>query len=110
MATAVARVAPDLPICVIALIDKALAWDRRNRFESAKAMQAAVREALASVESGKALDGRDANVSRSRAPSSGPVDSEGRPPTVRPPAHSHAASVEALVPADDARVTEVRNP
>ena len=38
-APSVARIAPDLPLEVIALIDKALAWDRRNRFDSAEAMR-----------------------------------------------------------------------
>ena len=42
----VARTASDLPVEVIALIDKSLAWDRRNRFESAGAMQTAIRAAL----------------------------------------------------------------
>jgi len=40
----VARIAPDLPIELIALIDKALAWDRRNRHSDARDMQTAIRE------------------------------------------------------------------
>src|SRR6185312_12937049 len=43
-AASVARIAPSLPIDVIALVDKALAWDRRNRFADAREMQAAVRD------------------------------------------------------------------
>ncbi len=42
----VARLAPNLPIDVIALTDKSLQWDRRNRFADAREMQAAVLEAL----------------------------------------------------------------
>ncbi|MFO0679881.1 MAG: serine/threonine-protein kinase [Polyangiaceae bacterium] len=42
----VARLAPDIPVEVVALIDKALAWDRRSRFESARDMQNAVRAIL----------------------------------------------------------------
>jgi predicted Ser/Thr protein kinase len=38
-APSVARIASDLPTEVISLIDKALAWDRRNRFESAEVMR-----------------------------------------------------------------------
>jgi len=38
-APSIARVAPDLPIEVIGLVDKALAWDKRNRFENAEAMR-----------------------------------------------------------------------
>ena len=42
----VARIAPDLPIELIGLIDKALAWDRRNRHNDAREMQTAVRDLL----------------------------------------------------------------
>jgi len=42
----VARLAPELPVEVVALIDRALAWDRRNRFADAREMQAAVRAIL----------------------------------------------------------------
>ena len=38
-APSLARVAPDLPTEVISLVDKALAWDRRNRFEDAGQMR-----------------------------------------------------------------------
>ena len=38
-APSLARVAPDLPVEMIALVDKALAWDPRNRFDSAKIMR-----------------------------------------------------------------------
>ncbi|MFO0546957.1 MAG: protein kinase [Polyangiaceae bacterium] len=38
-APSLARIAPDLPVEVIALVDKALAWDPRNRFESAAVMR-----------------------------------------------------------------------
>ena len=46
----VARVDPNLPIEVIKLIDKALAWDRRNRYDDALAMREAVLETLALLE------------------------------------------------------------
>ena len=38
-APSIARVASDLPVEVISLVDKALAWDRRNRFESCEVMR-----------------------------------------------------------------------
>ena len=41
-AQSVVRVAPQLPIDLIKAIDKSLAWDRRNRFEDARAMQSAL--------------------------------------------------------------------
>jgi eukaryotic-like serine/threonine-protein kinase len=45
----VARIAPDLPVDLVALIDKSLAWDRRNRYGDAREMQQAVRSLLQSV-------------------------------------------------------------
>jgi eukaryotic-like serine/threonine-protein kinase len=50
----IARLGPNLPLPIIALVDKALAWDRRNRFDDARQMQVAVREALASISGGGA--------------------------------------------------------
>jgi len=41
-APSLARVAPETPVEVIALVDKALAWDRRNRFNDAQEMRAEV--------------------------------------------------------------------
>jgi len=38
-APSLARVAPTLPVDVISLVDRSLAWDPRNRFETAAAMQ-----------------------------------------------------------------------
>jgi eukaryotic-like serine/threonine-protein kinase len=38
-APSLARIAPDLPVEVISLVDKALAWDQRNRFETAAIMR-----------------------------------------------------------------------
>jgi eukaryotic-like serine/threonine-protein kinase len=46
----VSRIAPDLPLNLIALIDKSLAWDRRNRHGDAREMQTAVRDLLAELE------------------------------------------------------------
>jgi hypothetical protein len=45
----VARIAPELPIELIGLIDKSLAWDRRNRHADAREMQSAVRDVLRAV-------------------------------------------------------------
>jgi len=45
----VARIAPDLPVDVIRLIDKSLCWDRRNRHADAKVMQADLRKVLAGL-------------------------------------------------------------
>ena len=42
----VARIASNLPIEIIQIVDKSLQWDRRNRYADAREMQAAVTEAL----------------------------------------------------------------
>ncbi len=44
----VARLAPNLPIELIKVIDKSLAWDRRNRFQDAREMQKALLELMPS--------------------------------------------------------------
>src|SRR6202042_2540683 len=38
-APSLARVAPDLPVEVIGIVDKALAWDKRSRFDNATHMR-----------------------------------------------------------------------
>jgi serine/threonine protein kinase len=45
-APSLARVAPHLPVEVIALVDRALQWDRRKRFRSAAAMRDTCRELI----------------------------------------------------------------
>jgi hypothetical protein len=65
----VARIAPDLPIELITLIDKSLAWDRRNRYADAREMQQAVRDVYASVTgSAPAAEGGGAAPAGRRAP------------------------------------------
>jgi eukaryotic-like serine/threonine-protein kinase len=44
----VARLSPQLPIELIKVIDKSLAWDRRNRFQDAREMQRALLELMPS--------------------------------------------------------------
>ncbi len=53
----VARIASHLPIELIKAIDKSLAWDRRNRFQDAREMQAAILE-LMKAEGAPALPGK----------------------------------------------------
>ncbi len=102
----VARIDPSLPVEVIALIDKALAWDRRVRFADAKEMQTAVQNALATVGgvvSSQVLVGRTMDV------------------TERPPPKAPSTSASPLtdvtgldpsrkdVPEDDPRVLCLRD-
>jgi len=55
-APSLARIAPDLPVDLIALVDKALAWDRRNRFSDAQEMRAEVLRLLGRSEHMPASD------------------------------------------------------
>jgi hypothetical protein len=96
----VARLAPDLPVEMVALIDKALAWDRRNRYTDARDMQRAVRATMV------ALGGRDPGaavqapgVPAMRAQASSDL---GIPVEVEAPAADE-------LPADDPRVVELRD-
>jgi hypothetical protein len=44
----VARLAPQLPVELIKVVDKSLAWDRRNRFQDAREMQKALLDLMPS--------------------------------------------------------------
>ncbi|MCA9591789.1 MAG: protein kinase [Myxococcales bacterium] len=54
-APSVSRVAPDLPAEVVALVDRALSWDPRNRFQSADEMRDGIAEVLAALRGGTAV-------------------------------------------------------
>ena len=113
-AASVARLAPDLPLPVIALVDKALAWDRRNRFDDARQMQAAVRQAMA------CWDGLEADTAPDQGEptrTAAPKEEAGAPTARRPgvgaaapgsnaePARIHEAPA---VPESDPRVETAR--
>jgi predicted Ser/Thr protein kinase len=51
-APSIARVAPDLPVEIIALVDKALAWDMRQRWAGAAEMEQEVRSLLLTHQEG----------------------------------------------------------
>src|SRR5262249_54017320 len=124
-AASVARIAPNLPVDVVALVDKALAWDRRNRFTDARDMQQAVRDALAKVEpqgeekrrsSTPAPPPRPATVvprpsprttiAPAVAPTKKPTMAPGAMPT--PPAFAASAPEEAAAAENDPRVETAR--
>jgi serine/threonine protein kinase len=83
--TSVARIAPNLPIEVIQIIDKSLAWDRRNRYADAREMQAAVRAALTSqTQQGAQMSQAPAQQTGRRVAGRFPSVSQA-PPTEMPP-------------------------
>lgn len=52
-APSVANVAPDLPVEIVAFIDKALAYERNSRFADAATMRASMRALLAALQAGQ---------------------------------------------------------
>jgi len=81
----VARLAPHLPIELIKVIDKALAWDRRNRFQDAREMQRALLELMPS-QNVTALAGK---------PPPRPDEVVAPPPPTAPPAAAAAPAQQA---------------
>lgn len=102
----VARIAPDLPVEVISIIDKALAWDRRNRFDDARQMQGAVREAIARL-SGVPI-AAPVQVATAVAPEE--VEQlEELPEAVEAPQDNAALLAEEVADEDDPRVQQARD-
>lgn len=108
----VARLAPHLPIELIKCIDKALAWDRRNRFQDAREMQRGLIDLMPSQNVG-ALEARPpprphevvAQLAPAPAPPPKPVaaaaatDVRGAmPPVQQPPAQPVALSQQQPQP------------
>jgi len=89
----IARIAPDLPIDVIQLIDKSLQFDRRNRFADAREMQQALAAVLAALDGGRA-----APTARAQA-----TAADVRTTTPAP------AQIDVNVPEDDPRVGLARD-
>jgi len=95
----IARIAPDLPIEVIQLIDKSLQFDRRNRFADAHEMQLALADAIAALGGGRAAPA-------SRAPREAAPSTPSRAPS---PATPPPAPIEVEVPETDPRVGLARD-
>ncbi|MBS2014701.1 MAG: serine/threonine protein kinase [Deltaproteobacteria bacterium] len=85
----VARLAPHLPIELIKVIDKALAWDRRNRFQDAREMQRALLELMPS---------QGVSPLAAKAPPRPDEVVAPPPPTAAPVAGAPAAAAPVQVP------------
>ncbi|WP_437677994.1 protein kinase domain-containing protein [Sorangium sp. So ce131] len=82
-APSLARIAPELPASVIGLVDKALAWDRRSRYDTAAQMRQEVLRIL--EESGAPGPRRSAPQSTRRPPPDDSPTAVGpRPPPEEP--------------------------
>ena len=69
-APSLARTAPELPVEVIGLVDKALAWDPRNRFDSATIMRTEVLRLLEALGGGPKHETQPPNRRSYTGPSS----------------------------------------
>ncbi|MBL8609454.1 MAG: serine/threonine protein kinase [Myxococcales bacterium] len=87
----VARIAPNLPIEVIQIVDKSLAWDRRNRYADAREMQNAVIEAMTKLGAQPLTSGRAPRPNQVVVPQPPPVATQG--PAVAPPAPQPAPPI-----------------
>lgn len=65
-APSIARSAPELAAEVVALVDRALSWDPRNRFQKAHDMRAEIVRVLRALETGTATEVRDESMTSSR--------------------------------------------
>jgi eukaryotic-like serine/threonine-protein kinase len=65
-APSLARSAPELPAEVVALVDRALAWDPRNRFQTAYEMRLQIDKLLAALEAGTVTRVQDELLGSSR--------------------------------------------
>ncbi len=83
-APSIARVKPDLPVEVIALVDKALKWDRRKRFADAAEMRDACIAIMQSLAESGASAEVVAPVARDRASSVPPASGRPSIPTEPP--------------------------
>ncbi len=103
-APSLARVAPELPVDVLTLVDKALQWDRRNRYANAQAMRDACRK-LAQQYGGSgaaAASTATGTVAPSPATSSSPPGSFPErhmmpTPHTAPPAQTAPGSMSAML-------------
>ncbi|WP_437999547.1 protein kinase [Sorangium sp. So ce185] len=103
-APSLARIAPELPASVIGLVDKALAWDRRNRFDSAAQMRQEVLRVL--EELGAAVPRRPAPPSTGRPPPDESPTAVGMRPPAEPAPQEEPGDAEPDDPAVT-RLTEV---
>jgi serine/threonine protein kinase len=112
----VARLAPHLPIELIKCIDKALAWDRRNRFQDAREMQRGLIDLMPAQNVG-ALEAlpppRPLEVVAQLAPAPAPPPNPAKPqaaPAAPPPAVSAAPPPQPSLPATAVLVPSVPVP
>ncbi len=89
-APSVARAEPGLIPELIALIDRALQWDRRNRFPDAEAMRTEIANVLVALRDDESASTREVSSSRRLLASASQADDQG------PESVGHSEKIEAI--------------
>ena len=106
-APSLARAAPELPVEVIALVDRALAWDPRSRWQSAQAMREEIERLLASGVESAVVDVGDRATPISTLPPPPSVRSEVSRRPYTPPISATRAEEPTEATADDPAVVRL---
>ncbi|MGK4001491.1 protein kinase [Sorangium sp. So ce1036] len=78
-APSIATEAPDLPVEIVAFVDKALAFERGSRFQSAAAMRGELRRLIAAHASGQLTPSRERKAPRVLVRGNDAIDEESEP-------------------------------
>ncbi|XYH96584.1 protein kinase domain-containing protein [Sorangium sp. So ce1128] len=81
-APSIATEVPDLPVEIVAFVDKALAFERGGRFQSAAAMRAELRRLTAAHTAGQLTPSREKKVPRVLVRGNDAIDEDQEPPSI----------------------------
>ncbi|WP_437875912.1 protein kinase domain-containing protein [Sorangium sp. So ce513] len=81
-APSIATEVPDLPVEIVAFVDKALAFERGSRFQSAAAMRAELRRLTAAHAAGQLTPSREKKAPRVLVRGNDAIDEDNEPPSV----------------------------
>ncbi|WP_437732759.1 protein kinase domain-containing protein [Sorangium sp. So ce1335] len=81
-APSIATEVPDLPVEIVAFVDKALAFERGSRFQSAAAMRAELRRLSAAYAAGQLTPSRERKAPRVLVRGNDAIDEDQEPPSV----------------------------
>ncbi|WP_437286845.1 protein kinase domain-containing protein [Sorangium sp. So ce406] len=81
-APSIATEVPDLPVEIVAFVDKALAFERGSRFQSAAAMRAELRRLTAAHAAGQLTPSREKKAPRVLVRGNDAIDEDQEPPSV----------------------------
>ncbi|KYF81041.1 hypothetical protein BE17_13410, partial [Sorangium cellulosum] len=81
-APSIATEVPDLPVEIVAFVDKALAFERGSRFQSAAAMRAELRRLTAAHAAGQLTPSREKKAPRVLVRGNDAIDEDQEPPSI----------------------------